>query len=68
MQADTHPPPERRADEGCAVPDDERGIGPKSGVRFWERYRRLLWFVLLYVASLAVFAALVYGFKLIIPR
>jgi len=33
-----------------------------------RRGKRLLWFVVLYLASLAVFAALVYGLKLIIPR
>ncbi len=33
-----------------------------------RRSRRLLWFVLIYVASLAVFAALVYGLRGIIPR
>ncbi|WP_255726535.1 hypothetical protein [Microvirga sp. ACRRW] len=33
-----------------------------------RRGKRLLWFVALYVASLVVFAALVYGLKLIIPR
>ena len=33
-----------------------------------RRSKRLLWFVLMYVVSLAVFAALVYGLKLIIPR
>ncbi len=32
------------------------------------RARRLLWFVLIYVASLAVFAALVYGLRWTIPR
>ncbi len=32
------------------------------------RRRRLLWFVLLYVASLAVFTALVYGLRAIVPR
>ena len=43
MQAETHPPSERRS-------------------------KRLLWFVFLYVASLAVFAGLVYGLRGIIPR
>lgn len=33
-----------------------------------KRGRRLLWFVLMYLASLAVFSALVYGLKLIIPQ
>ena len=32
------------------------------------RSKRLLWFVFLYVASLAVFAGLVYGLRGIIPR
>ncbi|WP_279306567.1 hypothetical protein [Microvirga solisilvae] len=32
------------------------------------RGKRVLWFVLMYMVSLAVFAGLVYGFKLIIPR
>lgn len=32
------------------------------------RRRRLLWFVLLYVASLAVFTVLVYGLRAVIPR
>ena len=31
-------------------------------------WNRLLWFVFLYVASLAVFAGLVYGLRGIIPR
>ena len=33
-----------------------------------SRAKRLLWFVLIYVASLAVFAGLVYGLRGIIPR
>lgn len=33
-----------------------------------RRGKRLLWFVALYVASLAAFAALVYGLRGIIPR
>lgn len=33
-----------------------------------RRFKRLLWFVFLYVASLAVFAGLVYGLRGIIPR
>ncbi|HZH09127.1 MAG TPA: hypothetical protein VEZ24_02020 [Microvirga sp.] len=33
-----------------------------------RRGRRLLWFVLIYLASLAAFAALVYGLKSIIPH
>ncbi len=33
-----------------------------------RRGKRLLWFVALYVMSLVIFAALVYGLKLIIPR
>ena len=32
------------------------------------RLRRLLWFALLYGASLAVFTALVYGLRGLIPR
>lgn len=32
------------------------------------RLKRLLWFVLLYGASLAAFAVLVYGLRAIIPR
>ncbi|RDI61812.1 hypothetical protein [Microvirga subterranea] len=32
------------------------------------RRRRLLWFVLLYAASLAVFTVLVYGLRAIVPR
>lgn len=57
-------PPERRVDQ-----DEEHRIDPKSGVHFWDRgSKRLLWFVFLYVASLAVFAGLVYGLRGIIPR
>ncbi len=33
-----------------------------------SRSKRLLWFVFLYVASLAVFAGLVYGLRGIIPH
>ncbi|WP_268995421.1 hypothetical protein [Microvirga roseola] len=33
-----------------------------------KRSKRLLWFVFIYVASLAVFAALVYGLRGLIPR
>ena len=33
-----------------------------------RRSKRLLWFVVLYVASLAIFTALVYGLRAIIPR
>ncbi len=33
-----------------------------------KRSKRLLWFVLMYVASLAIFAGLVYGLRGIIPR
>ncbi len=33
-----------------------------------RRSKRLLWFVALYVASLAIFAVLVYGLRSIIPR
>jgi hypothetical protein len=32
------------------------------------RGRRLLWFVLLYLGSLAAFTVLVYGLRAIIPR
>jgi hypothetical protein len=32
-----------------------------------RRGKRLLWFVVLYVASLAVFTALVYGLRGIVP-
>jgi hypothetical protein len=33
-----------------------------------RRSKRLLWFIFMYVASLAVFTALVYGLRGIIPR
>ncbi|WP_445500916.1 hypothetical protein [Microvirga sp. G4-2] len=33
-----------------------------------RRSKRLLWFVLIYLASLAAFAALVYGLRFIIPH
>ena len=33
-----------------------------------RRSKRLLWFVFLYIASLAAFAALVYGLRGIIPH
>lgn len=33
-----------------------------------RRVKRLLWFAALYLASLAAFAALVYGLRFIIPR
>ena len=33
-----------------------------------RRSKRLLWFVFMYIASLAVFAGLVYGLRAIIPR
>jgi len=33
-----------------------------------RRSKRLLWFVFLYVASLAAFTALVYGLRAIIPH
>ncbi|WP_257792359.1 hypothetical protein [Microvirga ossetica] len=33
-----------------------------------RRSKRLLWFVFIYVASLAVFAGAVYGLRAIIPR
>jgi hypothetical protein len=32
------------------------------------RFKRLLWFVLIYLASLGAFAALVYGLRGLIPR
>jgi hypothetical protein len=32
------------------------------------RGRRFLWFVLLYLGSLAAFTALVYGLRAVIPR
>lgn len=32
------------------------------------RRKRLLWFVLLYVGSLAAFTVLVYGLRAIVPR
>ena len=31
-------------------------------------WTRLAWFVVLYLASLAVFSALVYGLRLLVPR
>jgi len=43
MQAEPHPPRDKRA-------------------------KRFLWFVLIYVTSLAAFAVLVYGLRLTIPR
>jgi hypothetical protein len=33
-----------------------------------RRSKRLFWFVLIYLASLAAFAALVYGLRFIIPH
>lgn len=33
-----------------------------------KRSKRLLWFVLLYGASLAIFTVLVYGLRAIVPR
>jgi len=33
-----------------------------------RRSKRLLWFVFIYLASLAAFAVLVYGLRLIIPH
>jgi hypothetical protein len=33
-----------------------------------KRSKRLLWFVFLYVVSLAVFAGLVYGLRGMVPR
>jgi hypothetical protein len=33
-----------------------------------RRSKRVLWFVFLYIASLAVFAGLVYGLRSIIPH
>ncbi|MXQ11386.1 hypothetical protein [Microvirga makkahensis] len=73
MRADIHRPPETCQDaslgaERCAVSDDEHRADPEGGLHFRVRYKRLLWFVLIYLASLAAFAALVYGLKLIIPR
>lgn len=32
------------------------------------RFKRLLWFMLIYVASLVAFTAVVYGLRAIIPR
>jgi hypothetical protein len=32
------------------------------------RFKRLLWFVLIYAGSLAAFTALVYGLRAIVPR
>jgi hypothetical protein len=40
------------------------GIQPPPG----GRSKRLLWFVFIYVLSLAAFAALVYGLRGIIPH
>jgi hypothetical protein len=81
MQAETHCPPERRSNascgkvdpvfraERCVYQEEEHRIDPKSGSRFWVRgSKRLLWFVFLYAASLAVFAGLVYGLRGIIPH
>jgi len=73
MQARIPRPPERHPGtssgaERCAIPDNERRTGPESGERLQGRYKRLLWFALIYLMSLAAFAALVYGLKLIIPR
>ena len=50
------------------APSKEGSIGSGRGIPFRIRYKRLLWFVLLYLASLAAFAAMVYGLKLIVPR
>ena len=33
-----------------------------------SRLKRLVWFAALYLASLAAFAALVYGLRAIVPR
>ena len=33
-----------------------------------ETWSRLAWFVALYVASLAAFAAIVYGLRALVPR
>jgi hypothetical protein len=33
-----------------------------------RRSKRLIWFVFMYIASLAIFAGLVYGLKGIIPH
>ncbi|KLK94225.1 hypothetical protein AA309_04520 [Microvirga vignae] len=80
MQADTHRPPERRSgatcekvdpvfrSKRCAILENEHRIGHKSGFHFWVRCTRLLWFVLIYLASLAAFAVLVYGLRFIIPH
>jgi len=57
MQMGTHrPPEEHRVDPETALRPSVRGSG------------RLLWFVFIYVASLAVFAGLVYGLRGLIPR
>ena len=40
------------------------GSNPPPG----GRSRRLLWFVLIYAASLAAFTVLTYGLRAIIPR
>ncbi len=73
MQAGIHRPPERRPSvssgaERSVIPGNEHRSDPESEGRFRGRYKRLLWFVLIYLMSLAAFAALVYGLKLIIPR
>jgi hypothetical protein len=81
MRMDTHRPPEPRSSascekvdpvfhiERCAHQEEEHRPDPKSGHHFWGRgSRRLLWFVAIYAASLAGFAALVYGLRGLIPH
>jgi hypothetical protein len=81
MQGEIQRPPEKRSgasrekvdpvfrEQRCANQEEEHRPDPKSGVHFWGRgSRRLLWFVFMYVASLAIFAGLVYGLRGIIPR
>ncbi len=42
-------------------------MNPKSGFHFWVRgSKRLLWFVFLYAASLAAFAAVVYSLRFVV--
>ena len=40
-------------------------MAPNGKARGWSR---LAWFVSLYVVSLAVFAAIVYGLRALVPR
>lgn len=81
MQTETHRSPERRPNASCGKVDpvfraercvhqeEEHRIDPKSGSHFWVRgSKRLFWFVSMYIASLAVFAGLVYGLRGIIPH